>query len=180
MATSLQEQLLKAGLVDTKKAKQIQQEKRKQAKQQPKGHEAVNEAAERALQARAEKAAKDREANLARQQEAERKALEAQVRQIVQTHRIDRRSGQTAYQFADDRKIKKIYVTDNQFEQLACGQIAIARFGDQYELVPSRIAERLVTRLPESIVPLKLESPSAAGAEDDPYKDYPIPDDLMW
>ena len=45
---SLQEQLLKAGLADEKKAREVRNEKRKQRKQQPKGATTVNEAEERA------------------------------------------------------------------------------------------------------------------------------------
>ena len=43
---SLQDQLLKAGMVDAKKAKQLSKEKRKATKKQPKGHEQVNETRE--------------------------------------------------------------------------------------------------------------------------------------
>jgi len=49
---SLQDQLLKAGMVDKKKAKQIAQQKKKQAKQQakqqPKGSQVINETREHA------------------------------------------------------------------------------------------------------------------------------------
>ena len=49
---SLQDQLLKAGMVDKKKAKQIAQQKKKQAKQQakqqPKGSQVINETREQA------------------------------------------------------------------------------------------------------------------------------------
>ena len=49
---SLQDQLLKAGLADEKKAKAIRNEKHKKRKQQPKGAVEVNEAEIRARQAR--------------------------------------------------------------------------------------------------------------------------------
>lgn len=60
---SLQEQLLQAGMVDAKKAKQIQKDKRKQAKQVPKGHAVENAAREQAKKVQAEKVERDREIN---------------------------------------------------------------------------------------------------------------------
>ncbi len=180
MALSLQEQLLKAGVVDQKKAKQIKQDQRKQARQQPKGQISVNEAAERVQQARAEKAEKDRQANLERTREAEKKALQAQVRQLIETHRIGRRQGDIAYQFVDGTKIKKLMVTQAVFDQLTRGQVGIARYGDLYELVPRVVADRILQRDTDAIVKMPEKATSTAAMEDDPYAAYQIPDDLMW
>ena len=80
--SSLQDQLLKAGMVDEKKAKKIKKDKRKQARQTPKGQTVVNEARELAKQAQAEKSARDREINRQQQAVAERKAIAAQIRQL--------------------------------------------------------------------------------------------------
>jgi uncharacterized protein YaiL (DUF2058 family) len=104
---SLQDQLMKAGLADPKKAKAIRNEKHKQRKQQPKGSVQVNETEVRARQAREEKAERDRQLNLKRQQEAEKKAIQAQIRQLVETNKLDRSRGETSYQFVHDKKIKK-------------------------------------------------------------------------
>ncbi len=110
---SLQDQLLKAGLADEKKAKSIRSEKRKRRKQQPKGAVQVNEAEIRARQAREEKAERDRQLNLERQLAAERKAIQAQIRQLVESNRLDRSRGETSYQFVHGKKIKNILVVDN-------------------------------------------------------------------
>ena len=176
---SLQEQLLKAGMVDAKKAKEIKKEKRKQAKQVPKGQTAVNEAREQAERARAEKAERDREMNRQQQAAAEQKAIAAQIRQLVQMNRIDRAGGETAYQFADASKIKKIYVTSLQLEQLSRGLVALAKVDDSYELVPAAVADKIKQR--DETVVLVQNTPGAEEVdEDDPYADYQIPDDLMW
>ncbi len=177
---SLQDQLLKAGLVDKKKAKQVKQEKRKQIKQQPKGQEAVNETAERARQALKEKAEKDRQMNLERQKEAEQKALKAQVKQIITQHRIRREEGDVPYQFVDNNKIKKIYVTQAVYDQLVRGQVGIAALNESYELIPRVIADKIIQRDPEAMVKMPEKATDEQAAEDDPYADYPIPDDLMW
>jgi len=177
---SLQDQLLKAGLIDKKKIKQVNKENYQAAKQAPKGQVKIDEAKLATEKARQEKAEKDRELNRQRQEVLKQKELAEQVRQIVETHRIARgRDAETGYQFADEGKVKKIYVEPKQFEQLAHGMIAVARLGDNYELIPAKIADRIKVRAPEAIV--VLNTPEVAVAdEDDPYKDYVIPDDLMW
>ena len=177
MALSLQEQLLKQGLVDDKKAKQIKQEKRRKDRQGKQKPPEPNEVAERARVARAEQAERDRQANRERQLEADRKAIAAQIRQLVESNRLTRDRGEVDYQFVDRKKIKKILVTDAQQDQLARGRIAIARLGESYELVPANIAEKIMQRDEQTVVVLNTVK---AEDEDDPYADYPIPDDLMW
>ena len=177
--SSLQEQLLKAGMVDEKKAKKLKKEQRKQAKQTPKGKVQVNEAQELAKQAQAEKSARDRELNLQRQQSANEKAIAAQVRQLVTTNLIDRNGGEIAYQFTDGKKIKKIYITALLQKQLSVGLIAIVKLDEHYELVPAAVAEKISQRAVD-VVLLKNQADKNLIAADDPYADYQIPDDLMW
>ena len=176
---SLQEQLLKAGIVDKKKAKQVEQEKRKQTKQSHKGHTQVNEAKELAKKALAEKTARDREINRQREAKAELKAIAAQIRQLIEVNRIDRQGGETSYQFTDGTKIKKIYVSPLLHNQLSKGLIAVVRLNEQYELVPAVIADKINQR-DESIVLVQNQANKDTTDEDDYYADYKIPDDLMW
>ena len=57
--------------------------------------------------------------------------------------------------------------------------IAISKLGEEYELVPANIAEKIAQR--DASVILVHNQPGADQVdEDDPYADYPIPDDLMW
>jgi len=176
---SLQDQLLKAGLADEKKAKAIRSEKRKQRKQQPKGAVQVNEAEIRARQAREEKAEKDRQLNLQRQKEAEKKAIQAQIRQLVETNRLDRSRGETSYQFVDGKKIKKILVDDTMVDQLSRGRLAVVRLGENYDVVPEKVARKIMERDEGAVVVLHDRKQDDEG-DDDPYAGYEIPDDLMW
>jgi len=176
---SLQDQLLKAGLADEKKAKTIRSEKRKQRKQQPKGAAQVNEAEVRARQAREEKAERDRQLNLERQRAAEKKAVQAQIRQLVETNRLDRSRGETSYQFVHDKKIKKIFVDDTMVDQLSRGRLAIVHVNDQYEIVAEGVARKIMERDENAVVVLHDRNKDDVG-EDDPYAGYEIPDDLMW
>ncbi|MBB5185934.1 MULTISPECIES: DUF2058 domain-containing protein [Zhongshania] len=178
---SLQEQLLKAGMVDEKKVKKLKQEKRKQAKQ-PKGTVVVNESKEAAQRALAEKAERDRELNRLRQAEVEKKAIQAQIIQLISLNRIDRKKGEIAYQFTDGKKIKKVFVDSLLQTQLVKGIIALVKLKDGYELVPATIADKIAQRDPSAILVHNTKSASTVAAveEDDPYAAYQIPDDLMW
>lgn len=176
---SLQDQLLKAGLADEKKAKAIRNEKRKQRKQQPKGAVQESEAEIRARKAREEKAERDRQLNLQRQKEAEKKAIQAQIRQLVETNRLDRSRGETSYQFVDGKKIKKILVDDTMVDQLSRGRLAVVRLGENYDVVPEKVARKIMERDESAVVVLHDRKQDDQG-EDDPYAGYEIPDDLMW
>lgn len=172
MNNSLKNQLLKAGLSDVKKVKKLEHEKRVAVDK-----EESRKLAQKALE---EKQARDRELNRQQQLERESKAREAQVRNMVETQAISRKGGETAYQFADGGKIKKLYVTEAQFNQLVKGQIAVVRSGEGYELVPTLAAEKIRTRDESVVVVLNTRVEKAEVDEEDPYKDYVIPDDLMW
>lgn len=175
MASSLQSQLMKSGLADSKRVKKIQQQ------QMEAGKNAKNETKEAVQKAMAEKAENDRLLNLQRKEEQEKKAVLAQIKQLIEVHRIDRKGGDIHYQFTDNSKIKKMYVTDVLLNQLVKGQSAIVRFADSYELVPTVVAEKIALRDASFIVVLNTRSQATLQEpEDDPYANYQIPDDLMW
>lgn len=176
---SLQDQLLKAGVVDDKKAKKIKREQRKAEKGQPKGKVQIDQDKEQARVAREEKAARDRALNKRKEQAAEQKAIAAQIIQLVQMNKIERGAGDIAYQFADGSKIKKIYVTPQLQNDLVAGRIAIAKLDDGYELLPAAAADKIAQRDEHVIVVLNTSGPGEVD-EDDPYADYQVPDDLMW
>jgi len=74
--------------------------------------------------------------------------LQAQIKQMIEDHRIDRAQGQIAYQYTADKKVKKLWVTEDQQRQLIAGQIAIVCWqqssNGQHELVPAVVAEKSV------------------------------------
>ncbi len=175
MAISLKDQLLKAGLADNKRARQADHAKRQAAKGKTDGESAAS-AVQKAREAQVEK---DREASRQLILQQEQKAVAAQIRQLIEAHRIERKGGELSYQFSDERKVKKLLVSEPQQYQLIHGQIAIVRLDERYELVPAAIAEKIQQRDPAPIVLLNNRQASAV-ADDDPYADYQIPDDLMW
>lgn len=174
---ALQAQLLKAGLVDAKKAKKINQQQQHAVKT---GH--VDDAVKSALaQAQAEKLAKDQALNRERQIALEQKTSAANIRQMLSQHQIQGTAGDVLYQFVDSGKIKKIYVTQDIYNQIVRGQIAIAKLDEQYPLLPRLLADKIAERAPEAII-IRNEKKAAILAvdEEDPYAAYVIPDDLMW
>jgi uncharacterized protein YaiL (DUF2058 family) len=178
---SLQDQLLKAGMVDKKKAKQLNQEKRKQVKQaKATGQVIVDESKEAAKRVLAEKVERDRELNRQRQAEADKKAIKAQIIQLITLNKIDRRRGEIAYQFTDGKKIKKLYVDALLQTQLIKGVIALVKLRDGYELVPAAIADKITQRDVSAVLVHNTKVSNDAVEEDDPYAAYQIPDDLMW
>lgn len=176
---SLKDQLLKAGVGNQKQARQADHARRQAAKGRVEGETP----AELAQKAKAEQLQRDREANSKRQQLQTEKALLAQIKQMIEDHRIDRAQGQIAYQYTADKKVKKLWVTADQQRQLIAGQIAIVCWqqssNGQHELVPAVVAEKIRQRDASAVLVLNQRVVDAPIA-DDPYADYPIPDDLMW
>lgn len=179
MANSFGDQFLKAGLVNKSQLSKANKTKSKQQKQKLKQKiETVDEAAVAARQAAAESAARDRELNRQQKEDAERKAIQAQVRQLIELNRLPRDAGEVGYNFQDGTAIKKLFVTQEQHNRLARGQLAIVRFDDGYEVIPFVVAEKIKQREADCIVSHSKTQP--VNNEDDPYADYKVPDDLMW
>ena len=179
MGNSLQDQLLKAGLADEKQAKKaraakVPKKRGKKSERRP----ALSESAQGARQAMAEKAEKDRALNEQRKAEAERKAKLAQVRQLVEQNRLPRDEAEIGYNFVDAGKVRRLFVTPGIQSKLGAGRAAIVRLGESYEVVPADIAEKIRARDAASVVDTGVAE--STPDEDDPYKDYQVPDDLMW
>jgi len=181
MGNSLFDQLKKTGLVDEKKAKKARQSqyKGKQPKAKKGTPKPVAESRLLAQQALAEKVERDRQLNQQKREEAERKAVTAQVRQLIETNIVKERNGDIAYNFSDANVVKCIHVSKKIHRYLSSGFLAIARLGDGYELVPMAVAEKIRQRDPQSIIQPEYRAESEQD-EDYPYADYQIPDDLMW
>lgn len=179
MGNSLQDQLLKAGLVDEQTLKQARASKHKQAKQTGARRAAPDpEARQAAERARREKLERDRELNRRRQEEAALRAAENEIRQLVHSHRVVRDRGDLAFNFADGSTLKRIYVNKDQQAGLVAGRLAIVRQDAFYEMVPAEIAEKVRARDPSLV--LVHNRPEEERDGEDPYADYKIPDDLMW
>lgn len=175
---SLKDQLLKAGLVAKKDKKP--QPKKKAPTKAKKNRKTTSESTLRAQRAMLDKAKKDKKLNAQRQAEAVKKQIAAQIKQLVDGSKLDRSKGETAYHFTFKKKVKSIYVTSEQQLQLSRDQIVIISTGvESFEVVPKLVAEKIAERDANSVI--KNDAPTEkVAAEDDPYADYQIPDDLVW
>ena len=176
---SLQDQFLKAGLVDKNKAKKLHQDKTQQKKiERRTGSESVDEARLAALEVQRKNAERARELNAQRDAAAAQKAVFAQIVQMVQTNRQSKGVGDIAYYYTHGIKIDKIYVSAEVQKHLIAGRLVIVCLDGKTELIPRVIADKIAER-DESLV-VRVKKTSTEVDEDDPYAAFQIPDDFTW
>ncbi len=178
MRNPLQEQLLKAGLVNKTKAAQVVREQAKKHKgKQPAAPTPEQLEAQRL---HAEKVERDRA--LAAQRNAQTRVREAraQIHQIVEAHKV-KREGEIAYRFTDGAAIKDVLVNDALRAQLASGTLVIVRHDQGYELLP-RVAADKVHERDAAVIVLDHSRNEAVTSDqhDEYYKQFEVPDDLIW
>lgn len=175
---TLQEQMLKAGLVTGKKMAKVQRTAKKSRVQAREAREAVEENKKAQIE-------RDKQLNEQQKQAALAKEYKAQVKQLIEMNRIAIANGDIGYNFTDNNLIKKIYVDKTTQSQLISGRLAIARLitdknpDGEYAIIPAIVADKIAQRDESSIV-LNAELSKEAKDEDDPYADFVVPDDLMW
>ena len=175
MSSSLRDQLLKAGLVNKAQVKQAKQQQRQQSRDK---NGPVAEQKLAARQAEAAKAARDQELNRQQQEKAERKARMAQIKQLIEQNRLPKVESDDYYNFIDGKQIKRVAVNAEIRDQLIHGGLFIVRYEGHYELVPEAIAARIRERDEHAVI--TCNAAAASHDENDPYRDYVVPDDLMW
>jgi uncharacterized protein YaiL (DUF2058 family) len=177
---SLQEQLLKSGLVSSAQAKSAKSNKHKQEQLQRKNNVVVeDQAKELAQKARAEQLARDIELNQQRQQQEHKKQLLAQVKQLIEQNKLPRDEDGVAYRFNDDNKVKTLYIAETMRAQLINGKLAIVKSGKSYEVVSAEVAKKISERDRDSVL-VHNDSVTSIEQPNDPYAGYAVPDDLMW
>ncbi len=180
MNNPFQEQLLKAGVVSKQQVQKANKAVQKKKKQQRNTKQPVaDEAQLKAKQAAGEKAKRDRELNQRKEEQARKKAISAEINQLITANRIDRNEKcEIAYNFEHQKKVKRIYVDEAMRQQIIQGKLGIARIEGRYELVPKAIAEKIQQRNEKRIVLFDNVEPEVD--ENDPYSEYKVPDDLIW
>ena len=174
---ALQAQLLKAGLVDNKKAKKLS----KQAvHEQRTGQSSEAEIKAKSAHDHQQQQAKDHAIELEKKAILEDKELKATIIQMITQHKIRDTDGDVAYQFIDDGKIKKQYINQQIYNALVAGSLVIARDHESYAFLPKALADRINAKLEGFIIVNTSEKNEAVTDEEDPYAAYVIPDDLMW
>ncbi|MGF1750107.1 DUF2058 domain-containing protein [Vibrio cionasavignyae] len=168
---SLQEQMLKAGLVNEKKLKKAKKGSKKSRVQAREAKAAVEENKAAQLE-------RDKQLNKERDALVLSKEMRAQVKQLLNMNKIDNKNGDIKYNFTDDNLVKSLYVEQETRDQLAKGILSIARYEDTYVVIPTIVAKKIAERDTETVIENDVKEEVAA--EDDPYADFVVPDDLMW
>jgi len=180
VGNSLQDQLLKAGLVDKNKAQKVKSQKKKQTRQQRKVKSAPPSPEE--LQRKkelAEKAERDRELNERRNEARKQREIAAQIKQLVSHNRHPRPESEDdkPFYFDNKGKIKQLYVSPQTHDMITAGTLVIVNCNGVFELVPPDIAEKIRQHNPSLVIDLPKEEKSD---ENDPYAEFQVPDDLIW
>ena len=175
---TLQEQMLKAGLVSSKKMAKVQRTAKKSRVQAREAREAVEENKKAQIE-------RDKQLSDQQKQATLSKEYKAQIKQLIEMNKITISKGDIGYNFTDNNLIKKIYVDKVTQTQLIKGRLAIARLtaesdrDSEYAIIPAVVADKIAQR-DDSYIVLNCELSQEAKDEDDPYADFVVPDDLMW
>jgi uncharacterized protein len=174
MTMSLRDQLLQAGLANERQSKEAERQLRQQQRERQRLPKEKRAAASReqlaAQQAQYAKAARDQELSRQSIQQANKKALQAQIAQLIEQNRLPRTQTDERYNFVDGNKVRHIPADRSVRQRLGRGEIAIVRRNGGYELVPAETAARIRERDEHAIV----ECGGAHAATDG------VPEDLMW
>lgn len=174
---ALQAQLLKAGLVDKKKAQKLS----KQAVHEKRTGESTEaEVKAKIEQDKQDKHARDLAIEQAKKSQLQEKELKAAIIQMINQHKIRDTDGEISYQFIDESKIKKIYINQQIYNALVAGSLVVAKDNGSYAVLPNILAERINAKMAGFIIVNNSETNDAITDEEDPYAAYVIPDDLMW
>jgi uncharacterized protein YaiL (DUF2058 family) len=198
MGSSLQEQLLKAGLVTEQQVRRekargkegIRREKEKKhrkapqpprhTKQQPTPAPVASNPKQENLARATQPDARQPEKPDKAASPSERKILRARIKILLRRHRVNDPEAETPYHFLVGNYIRRIYVNDAQHAQLCQGQLVIIPFGERHYLIPADKVDGL-QQLDSNLAVITHKSANAADSEaDDLYAGYQVPDDLIW
>lgn len=179
MANSLQDQLLKAGLVKEGDVRKLRAGKRRARKGGAKPA-AADAAATRTATAAERKRERDRQLNQRIEEGRQRKALRLQIRDRVRAAKLNAADAEVPYYFERGKRIKRIYVTAEQQHALGERRLAVVGSGAGHYLVPIELADEVRALSDEVFVHVAAVPAAEASAEDDPYAAFTVPDDLRW
>jgi len=182
--SSLQDQLLKAGLSTKQKARQANSAQRKKNKQKRSGvavEKSLQEQVKQDLEkVKKEKLVKDTALNEEKKQQLADKENVLRIQQILQHHQIKDAKGESEYNYTFNNKIKKLFVNAVTHRALVNGRLALCGLAETSYLVTAETAEKVATLDAKVILVQNDKVESDVVEDDDPYADYQIPDDLIW
>jgi uncharacterized protein YaiL (DUF2058 family) len=127
--------------------------------------------------AQAAKIARDLALNRQQQEKAHKKALQAQIKQLLDQNALPPVEGGESYNFVDGGKVRHVAVNAATRSGLVRGELVIVRHEARYHLMPASMAGRIRERDPGAIV---AAAPTENSPTDAAYEAFSIPDDLIW
>lgn len=185
MSLSLRDQLLKAGLVTEKQVQDAERHGQRKNYQGQKQQNREQRAAPsqkdiEAQKAREAKAARDAELNRKQQEKAHQKQMHAQVRELVEQNKVIRPADvEESFSFVYKGKVSRVRADAALRARITSGDLVIVRCDGRFELVPPAIGAKIKERDARALVDLSASS-TATETVDEAYKDFVVPDDLMW
>jgi uncharacterized protein len=181
MSMSLREQLLAAGFGKKKAAEQAERKAQDQQRGAKEHQQRAAKEQQRVAQtqaAQAEKAARAKALQQRRQEEADRKERWTQIKQLIEQHRLPKVESDEYFNFVSRGKVRRMAVDAPLRERISSGELVIVRCEGKHDVVPRDIGERI--RGYDARAVIALQDSANAPSENDPYKDYVVPDDLKW
>ena len=121
-----------------KKASQTKKQQHQNKKQNAKAgkkHVVIDENVLLAQQIEEKKKARARKLNLQREAKLQKRAADAQVKQLIEQHRLKKDDGGIAYRFTVTNKIQRIFVAKEIADRLSDGRLGIVGHSDQYDIL---------------------------------------------
>ncbi|MSR13842.1 MAG: DUF2058 domain-containing protein [Gammaproteobacteria bacterium] len=184
MRNALHEQLLKAGLIDERRLKEMEREQRPNAggqnQRQPHHKNQAKKPPRAQPQAQPSRPvpAPQPSPKPGNEQQAARRALEREIVQLIKAGRLPHNDGDELYNFVDGKKIGRIYVTPATQAALVRGELVVVRLRSRYAVVSTATAALIAERAPEFVI--AANPPEPLDNQDPAYQEFPVPDDLRW
>lgn len=174
MSESLRDQLLKAGFKPAPKAA-AKPKAHPQPKPEPRTPRAAGEpdlAQAFALRAKADRAEREAAEREAREKAAEKKERKRKLQALLDGKALNQADADQPRNFEFAGKIRRVYVTPGQLQQLNGGGLGVVMHGGRALVVERDVALQAQAVAAEAVA--LLVDPSAPVADDG------VPDDLMW
>lgn len=178
---SLQDQLMKSGLINKQKARQAQTDKRRKAKQKKKkGTVEVSDVQISINAQKEQQRLQDLENNKVTQADLDARSAHGKLIQMIAQHCEKNYQGEIDYHFTYQQKVKRIAINDETQQSLINGRLAICVLNEAFYLINKEATEKLAEIDESVLVALHEQVDVNAIDEDDPYAEFAVPDDLVW
>ena len=194
MGNSLRDELLKAGLASEERPEKPRRSKRRKAGPGKKRQQAAAQSGDEGAAATSAHVLREnrrrtarfvRDSTLAGGSVAEnaKKALRRKIQELVKAERLNDTQAAIAYHFVRGKRIKRIYVTEDQRAQLTAGTMVVAALEGNNHLLTCSAAEQLLSLAPQTVVCGATEAAvnEATSKEVEVEgEEHPVPDDIVW